>query len=788
MGEGEREHVNIQRSFAIHVSLQRLAFITGACFFGGQQAWAQEQPLASSEQSRSSSQAENHGLDEIVVTANRREENLQNVPIAVTAVSSQRLEAMGITSTDDLDQVVSGLDIYTNISGTRIVLRGIGATASGAGTENSVATYIDGVYLLSPNAALVQLSNIAQVDVLKGPQGTLFGRNATGGVISIRTHDPHAQPGGDFSIRYGNYDTVTAKGYLTGAITKNVAADIAGFFSRQGKGYGTNLFTGNDINKTDEYSVRSKWLLTPSERDKIRLIGDYSRVSGPSFTSMLVPGTTQNYGPGDTLAIERSDLLPYISFSPSDGKPLQPFTEVGNPFTYNGRFYDAVLTSDPKFRNQSWGVSAQWDHEFDSLRLMSLTAYREGNFHNTFDFIHGAPRQHGEFTYHDRQFTQELQLGSATGARVAWVAGIYYISGRSRDFPFTLTGTLVEPFERIIFDADARTRSIAGFAQGTIPLWSGGRLTAGARYTVERKEMMGDITLQFPAVFGIPDLTSSLTDARKTFRKPTWRIALDQELGSNILGYVSYNRGFKSGLFNALPPGGPDVKAIDPEIVDAFEAGLKTELLDRRLRLNLAAFLMAYKDIQVITSPNNLAAVLQNAAGARIYGLDVDLTGRIGRYLTLSGAATLMHAEFTSYENADFILPLPASAGGGGLRTIGSATGNRIPHAPDFSFNFGADYSRPIGAGEIMINLSYSYTDKWFNDASNLLPQKSYGLISGSATYTFARNHFEIGIWAKNLTNERYYLSKSLTGNPGGSNFGQPGEPRTFGGMVGFTF
>ncbi|HKT72669.1 MAG TPA: TonB-dependent receptor [Steroidobacteraceae bacterium] len=716
----------------------------------------------------------NGELQEIIVTAQKRREDIQTVPIAITAVSGEKLENLGIANTQDLARVVPGLTISSSLGGTQAHLRGIGSTATGVGAENSVATYIDGVYVLSLSGALVELNDIEQVEVLKGPQGTLFGRNATGGVISIRTRDPSHELGGNVNLSYGNYNTASTQFYLTGGITDTLAADVAGFVSYQGDGWGKNLFNGIDVNRLDEYAVRSKWLFAPTDRDQLRLIGDYSVAKGNRYNSgRTVFGTSANYGPGSTVAAQRPDLAPYVASG-----ALAPFAVVGDPYVFNGGFYDIDVAVQPTYLFKNGGASLQWDHAFDGLQLTSITAYRRAytSAANQFSSV-PAFRSLGSILEKDSQFSQELRLGSAEGATRPWVVGLYYLHGRWFTPEVGITGTTIAPLESLNFLSNETTESGAAFGQVTTPVWPGGHLTGGLRYNTERRRISGETVVEFPPLFGIPNAVSGITDAHKTFSKPTWRIALDQQLAPGILGYLSYNRGFKSGLFNGIPASSV---AVQPEILDAYEAGLKTELLDRRIRLNVAGFHYDYKNIQV-TVYGPVSSFLANGAGARADGVDMDLAARVGSHLTISGGATVMDSKFTSYPDAPFLVPQPLAAGGGINGSAQSAKGKKLPYAPNSTFNLGGSYTARLGDGETNLNLNYSFSGKWYAGPDNIAAQPSYGLLDGSATYTLPGGRFTVGLWARNITGKKYYVNLTSLANPGGQEGGFVGAPRTYG-------
>ncbi|WP_339706394.1 TonB-dependent receptor [uncultured Sphingosinicella sp.] len=735
-------------------------------------------------QEATASEVSTDQLQEIVVTANKRSENLQKVPIAISAVTAEQLANSGINSTAEIAQVVPGLVIQNSMNGTQAHLRGVGTTAIPAGTENSIATYIDGVYILSLSGAMMQLNSIEQVEVLKGPQGTLFGRNATGGVINVRTRDPDQEFGGSGEIRYGNYDTVSGQLYLTGGLSTNLAMDVAGYFSIQGDGWGKNLFNGRDANKMNEYAGRTKVLFTPGDRDEFRFAMDYSRSKGSTYNSFSpVGGRPTQYGPGATTAADRPDLAGAV-----ESGALAPIAVVGDPYIFQGGFYDIDLYSHPRFLFKHGGASLQWDHDFDAIRLTSITAYRKATKDQYWSsqpvpaFVASAGWYQKE-----SQFSQELQLGSDQSSVVQWVAGLYYLKGKASYDPFIIEGTSLLPLQQLRFLAFTEVESGAAFGQATVPLGENTNLTGGLRYTIEKRSITGQTEADFIPALELPTAISGVTDADKTFRKLTWRLALDHQLASNLLVYASYNRGFKSGIYNTIPPGGPGAQPVNPEVLDAYEVGIKTDLLDRHLRVNVAGFYYDYSDLQV-TVFDNVAAVIQNGAKAEIYGLDLDVVARIDDHLNLSAGLNWTHSKFKSYPNAIFLVPQPVSAGGGNAPVSGSARGNELPYAPDLSISASVDYSVPVGDGEARFNLNYSYNDGWFAGPDNILRQPSYHLMNGQINYTLPGGAVTVGAWAKNIFKEKYYVFLSAGNNPGGYDEGLVGAPRTYGVSLGYKF
>ncbi|TPG04538.1 TonB-dependent receptor [Sphingomonas oligophenolica] len=471
--------------------------------------------------------------DEIIVTAQRRSERLSDVPIAVSAFNANQLATSGVNSTMDLSIVTPGLQFGTQAAYGQPFLRGIGTTATGPGVESPVALYVDGVYYGAMIGSIITLNNVEQIEVLKGPQGTLFGRNATGGLIQITTKDPSQQPAGSITAGYGSYRTAVADLYLTGGVASTLAGDLAVHFQDQGKGFGTNLFTGNEVNKTVDLSVRSKWLWTPSADTSVRLSVDYQH---QTFRQAYVPapGTKP---PGDT-----------------------PYT--GDLQGLNGIF-------DPDGRLNQGGISLQIKHRFGSAELISTSAYRASNVFVNFDG--GLTRDPNSvlnlqiFEKH-AQLTQELQLNSTGVGGLKWSTGLYLFHADGKSDPLVITtlgafGPAPDGLNNIYVSSQQKTDSIAIYGQTTVEVLPATNLSTGLRFTTERRKFEIGETLE---TFSGAKSSVPAERAQKTFSKMTWRLALDTRLSPNAMVYGSYDRGFKAGGFNdyLTPP-----QSYDPETV-----------------------------------------------------------------------------------------------------------------------------------------------------------------------------------------------------------------------------
>ena len=723
---------------------------------------------------------ESGALEEIVVTANKRSENIQDVPLSVAVVTADQFAASGITSTEDMTMRIAGLTLQAGNTSFSPYIRGVGTTATGPGNETSVATYVDGVLISDFLGGFLALNNIQQVEIDKGPQGTLFGRNTTGGVISITTLAPSQDFHGSAEVGYANYNTISTSDYITGGITQNLAADLALYYSDQGEGYGKNLATGQDVYKTDNLSLRNKWLLTLGTADSFTLSLDYQHVASSAFLAEnIVPGTYTNYGPGTTLAGQRPDLAPYVA----SGK-VSPTAVVGDPFTNPGGRYDIDVLVQPRSILEQGGGSLKWQHDFDFAQAASISAYRVSR-----EDIQWSPmpipvlEDVAGWGQDQRVFTQELQLLSPVSSTVKWVGGLYYLNGFIKfTDPFTLYGSSLAPLERLNFFANQGTTSVAGFGQVTTPLIGFDDktdVTLGLRYTQERKDINGNTVATLPQPVGtLPP--SGLTDASNTFRKFTYRAALDHHFSEDMLGYISYNRGFKSGGFNMVPPSGPAATAVQPEVLDAFEVGFKSEWLDRRIRLNASAFYYKWTNMQV-TVFQNATAITENAAKAKLYGVDLDLQAQITEHLRLSASAEGLHSQFIDYPDAQFNIPQTLAEGGGTVPVTASATGNNLPYAADATFDLAADYVVPLPRGQLGINVTWAYNSGYSDTADDLLKTGSFPLLNAQVQWTLPDRLTKLTFWAKNLTDTRYAPVERPSGNPGGYDVETMGAPRTYG-------
>lgn len=703
--------------------------------------------------------ADSNALQEVVVTAQRREESLQKVPIAVTAISNEDLAASNIKSVQDLTTLVSGF-IGPGDNGMQSPhLRGIGSQVGSPGIENSVALYVDGVYIGATSPALLSLNDIQQVAVLKGPQGTLFGRNTTGGLIQVTTRNPSSTPAAEAELGYANYDTSSGSAYINMPVSSNISTNLAVQASNQGEGWGRNLFTDRQVYRTNlNLTLRNKWDFELGDATRFLLVCDYEqRDEAGTFAYRPITGST--------VAV---------------GFPPTTFTS-----TVSG--WNVDINSNQKDETEAYGSSGLLSHDFGFATLSDTLALR----HTVFDLLHfdGDKTPLDYFTVDwysaNKQWTNELQLASNGGGPLTWTAGVFYYHAQDDTFQPITWGTLapvIPPFvapigqlQRVTLTDSIVTQSYAGYVQSDYEILPASTLTAGFRYSHDKHSITGhNDTLGTGGFFpGAPIDDSFSKNAQ------TWRLALTQQLSPDAMVYASYNRGVKAGGYN------PVVVSNAPyqdEQLDTYETGSKLTFLDNLARLNLAAFYNKYKNIQVQQFQAAGPPIIYNGPAAKSYGLDADFELQPISALKIRGTLEALHSQFTTFPNADILISNPA---GGYTDTTGSATGNSLPYAPKFTASLAPTYTIPVSYGSYVLSATWSYSDDFTTTPGMEVSQSAYNLVGASLQFNGPADRYFVRLWGSNLGNEQ--VAMNLTINTTGSNVGLL-APRTFGGTVGLRF
>ncbi|WP_419827180.1 TonB-dependent receptor [Sphingomonas sp.] len=680
-------------------------------------------------------------LQEIVVTAQKRAQNLQKVPIAVAAVSGEDLKTRGIETVTDLGTSVSGLE-FQRVNGIVLpFLRGIGNTGNAAGNEPSVATYIDGVYFPRVVSSFFDLKNLERVEVLKGPQGTLFGRNSTGGVINVITRNPSQRTAMSASVSYGRFNAVQGDAYVTTGLTQNLAIDLA-VSGKTSDGFGNDIATGHRYGFEDSILVRSKLLWTPAETTRILLSGFYSD-SKQSHQRAAFPGFSS-----------RSNFPPVYVL---DSKDISFYDGTSNPDNIN------------KFR--VGGGSLRIEQQVGFANLASITSYSTTVERSNFDFDF-LPTEDGNVIGRGptNVFSQEVQLTNKPGSPFDWIVGTYYYHNRTGYNDLEFTGPAFGPGIRA--DSRQKTSSISGFAQATVEVLPKLKLTGGIRYTHDHLAARGIFQLFNGFDLGVPP------PGENSIGKVTFKAAADYQFSSNILGYASFSRGFKSGNYGLLTYN--RAQPTRPEGIDAYEVGLKTELFDRHVRLNGALFYYDISNPQValIDLATN-TIFFSNAGGSRVKGAEADAQFAIVRGLTARASATYLDSKYTDYLGAPSSIPDLVNGGSVPIPGGIDAKGNRTPLASKLTFNVGADYTIETSAGDVTLTADWYHNSGYFFEPDNLLHQPSYELVNAQVRWKVSRN-YAVRVFGRNLVGEKIIAGAASYQGPLGFAY-VPSPPRTWG-------
>ncbi len=743
-------------------------------------------------------------VEDIVVTATRRSTDLQRVAATVTAIPATALKAFKIDGVLQLPTLTSGLVVSPG-GGNSIFLRGVGSSSTGF-NEAQTAVYIDGVYLANPAVGIYSFNNVERIEVLKGPQGTLYGRNATAGLIAVTTHDPGQELRVDASAGYANYDTLTANFYGSAPLTGNLAANVAVFYQKQSRGWGRNVFTGHDNQKGNETGVESKLVWRPTSSTKVTesFIYDYNN-RDYGYAYGVAPGTI---GPDGTLPL--GNHLNTSRIDPS--APIQIY--IGS-FKIEQDLGFAALTSLTAYQNSHQVVTNQSGGAF-----LGQPYAGQGGVYNRLD-------------EHNRTWTQEFQLISRRSpSRLDWVAGAFYYNDHTEisvDSFNTCVGAVCAPsFTPTRNLGRPTTLSYSAYGDVTYRFFQATRLTVGLRYTDETKGLSGSVTplagypnsvavipgsvappgqlvpstgVTYPGqpftfvVNGVKTPQPAIP-TRLHFNKLTYRVVLAQDFGDNVHAYISDNFGFKSGAFNANSFINPPAR---PETLHSYEAGIKSELFDRRARLNLSYFHYDYNDVQVRSlappaPPGN--ALLQNAAKERLNGVDADLSIVPFRGFTINGTFEYLDARYADYPGTTCTTPGTKIVKGGTVGpandvTVGTATavtcnlaGYSLVNAAPVSATLGFVYNVDTSQGSFTLSANDRYNARYPLVADHTLYNEAHHLIDASLAWTAPNKRVDAQIFVRNLTNENTYV----LGQVSTSYLVTSGPPRTFGATVGFHY
>lgn len=756
-------------------------------------------------------------LEETVVTAQRRSESLQESSLSIVALTAEEMAENSVTQVRDLAALVPGVQIGQAGAATQIYIRGIGDFGSTSQTNPAVAFNVDGVYVARPAGVEGNFYDMERVEILKGPQGTLYGRNATGGAINVITQKPNFDSlGGYGSLDIGNYDKIAFQGAVNVPINEQLAVRAA--LNIVDRDPYVNYNFGDDKQESGRLHV----LWRPSDRLSLLMSGDYTHVGGggaeyvplnsidgvgDEWTSITDPRVADFY---DELAVA-SGLCAPIPLSPYSGACPQspvPFYQLVEPF--NGDRGDTD--------NEFWSVSAQLDYEFDFATLTVLPAYRSAELdYNTYPggFLFDLSAEDEPETSEATSF--EVRLANET-EDLKWVGGLYYFDEKQRGLAIVDAGFV----QYILIEQSLDTTSYAAFGQATYSFTDNLRLIGGARYTSDDKTVTPEsYHLQGSAGFltavgagctpgpvgGTPLIGCQLPSVMgdDTFDEFNWKAGVEYDLADDNMLYLIASTGFKAGGFYNGEDASGGAGSYDPETVLAYQLGSRNRFLDQTLQLNLEAFYYDYKDHQEPVIIRDVRGTTvqsqQNAGDGTIYGIDVDLV-----YLPTENGSVHVAFEYLDTEYDEFVysspivpgLPLFIPPGASGCDVTDTASeqivdcsGFPLTRSPEWSGSVAYSHNFDLANGgniEAEANMHFASSQYLSTDYLSISRISSYETYNALLTYRAPEDDWSLTAYVKNITDEAVYTGAIRSSFVVGFSSASLAAPRTYGVRLSMNF
>jgi iron complex outermembrane receptor protein len=725
--------------------------------------------------------------DDIIVTAQRRNERLRDVPISITALTQETLEKSGVRSILDVARLTPGLQLTQYGLQIQPSIRGISSSGAGVGNATNVALYVDGVYQPNSASELVDLPDVEQVEVLKGPQGTYYGQNAAGGAIIVHSVDPTFKLQGKMSASYGNYNDMQVRGYVTGPLSDTLAVGIAGAWGDK-DAFRRNILTHRNGPGLRSRLIRGKILFKPTSNFSALLTAYYSyRKDWDIFGG-------HNVGPGVPLG---------DAFAGAEGIFL-PRAHGPNQTASNIESFNQMKT---------WGVSLRNRWNTGIGELSTTTSYTKFDEHVIAD-TDATPANLGYAIpdFSDKVFIQEVNFVSRKFGGLTISAGAFYMNAKDDFVPQVFFGnnacasgpgcvpaltqypaTPPPDFTLGVFGFNHKD-SYAAYLGANYEATPKLNISVSGRYSYETQHV-GTFQYFTPTP---PPGAKALKDLRggHHFKKFTPSASIRYAVADRSNIYFSYSQGFKSGLVGSgdaittqCPGGGPPNEPafcahnpiVKPESITAYEIGFKGRVLDN-LNLNFAVFHYDWKNIQVFfyDPPKGF---YQNAASARVNGVDFDFNWRATHELTISGGGSYLDAKFKKYPKAAAYVP---NGSFGYFNASFNANGTPLLRTPKWSGNIAVNYTKDMSAGELSLYTSLAYQSKVRFDVIGLTGTKAYASLNSEIGFApAALKGLRIVLWGKNLGNVHYIVSNIQTAY--GLN-GIYGAPRQFGGRLEYNF
>lgn len=704
-------------------------------------------------------------VEEVVVTARRIEENLQSVPIAVTALTAEQLATREVTDVEALANVAPNLEIVpgqANSLTLAINIRGQVEDTNVPTVDPAVGLFLDGNYIARVTGANLNLVDVERVEVLRGPQGTLFGRNTIGGAINIVPNKPEKSHGGSVEVVAGNYDRYTLTGVVNAPVLgDNGAVRIAAQHTEH-SGYARTVVLDKELNDDDTDFLRAQFRLAPGDRWDLNLALDVSDTSmGNQWITMLA-------------ATAPATLLPAASGNPGDSMEnyRDPVTRRTHA-SYAGGF-------DSRTR----GAAATLTWPLATHTIKGIVAFRDLDLTILGTDLDGTPYDVSTQLRQDQAETQEsfeLQsFGRAPGGRLAWIGGLYYFDERSER---TGLANTLAPISTVLNSnsGNIHNTSRSAYLQLTAELTPTWRLQAGARHVRDTRQLtsfnkrfhQGVETCSLAAeIRDSPDVCRATLPPRK-FEYAPFNLSIDHSAGMNLLWYAKFSRGQRAGGYNFRVTESLGTLPFDPEIVDAWELGLKSDLLDRRLRLNAALFRTDYEDIQLsqvaLDATQRPVVINVNAGSARIDGAELEVTASLRRAV-LAVAVGYVDARYTELDPD----------------VIDVALDSEFRNTPEWTVSAAVDLPFEFGGAASKLHVDYSWRDDVYYGGDPLARRDAIGVVNARWSTRLTASGLDFAIWCKNVADRRYIL-RALGGSNGFVR-ALPADPRTFGATLTWRF
>lgn len=695
--------------------------------------------------------AEPSQIEGITVTARKREERLQDVPSSIAVASAEAIASLNIVGVTELNTVAPGLTFVTNPSrfgsGPTIALRGVSTQTQGSGVQDSVAIVIDGVVIERAKAgAFPDLSDTQRVEVLRGPQGTLFGKNASAGVISVTTKDPTDEFVSELSLDYGTYDNITARAAVSGPIADDLKGRLS-VYRKSRDGYVTNIYDGSKWEDDEQTGARGKLTFTPSDADTLKLSVDYIR---------------QQNGAGANVIRAFTASTPQYVIDAHAGI-VGPENDKINARSFGEN------------RQNAGGAALQWDRSIGEHTLTSLAAYRAYNQ----DFEAGTytwltPLNDGiQLGYsHQEQYSGETRIASPSGGLIDYVAGLYVLGNQIRTGIYDPGTLVVGTSNRNSRDAVSvvETLNYAAFTEANLNATQHLAFTAGLRWTHE--DVDSRVT-GFPITpgyirFGHPLGT---TVGSATASKLSWKLGGQWRTDADKMFYASVATGFKGPGFNVNNGVLGDPEAVEPETSTSYELGMKSQYFDRRLTLNLNLFHTIFENFQTqggFVEPGNPTAriILLNADKLRTRGVEAELSATPIDALSINANVSYADATFERFANAPCYPRQPVGPGEC-VGNVQDLSGARLPNAPRWNANLFGEYqfAIPRTGWDGFANVNYSWRDsiQWNALGSPDGIEPGYSLLGAALGMRTDDDRVAVKLYGKNLT-DKFHTSGIVVG------------------------